>query len=51
MINECKVTPPPRPSPLDMGRENIEEWGVIAVAAGLGLVGVLFVVRRKRAAI
>jgi hypothetical protein len=28
----------------------LSEWGMIAAAAGLGLIGVFFAVRRKRAA-
>lgn len=28
----------------------LSEWGIIAAAVGLGLIGVLYVVRRKRAA-
>jgi hypothetical protein len=29
----------------------LSEWGMIAVAAGLALVGVFFAIRRKRAAV
>ena len=33
---------------LFLRRELREEWGMIAAAAGLGLVGVWFAVRRKK---
>ena len=33
------------------GIPTLSEWGMIAAAAGLGLVGMFFVIRRKRAAV
>ncbi len=42
LIRRCKLNSTPIPA--------LSEWGMIAAVAGLGLVGIFFAVRRKRAA-
>lgn len=41
LIQGCKLSQTPIPT--------LSEWGMIAAAAGLGLAGIFFAVRRKRA--
>ncbi len=41
-------TPPPPPPPVFVGVPTLSEWGMMAVAAGFGLLGAFYAVRRRK---